>query len=256
MSARNFSLANDVVLKTPEAVKECLDREINLNINISEPSIRSLLFSGNSPGAQQGCSLAHLAAACATRESLAILIHAGLDIHARDINGLTPLHYAATYANPEAVKLLIFAGAEIDAVDKCGMTPLHWAVKNGMAASIHNLPCARILLYAGAKSDLKDQNNRIPLDCLYRGGFTHGKQGEWKRAFEETKPRESKKLTAEDEVAPSLEALAIRTIISNSALTKSLLYRNNLSEDISLQIEKMASQQLTPPELTPPIQLF
>jgi ankyrin repeat protein len=252
MSARNFSLANDVVLKTPKAVKECLDREPNLNINISEPDIRSQLFSGNSPGAQ-GCSLAHLAAACATRESLAILIHAGLDIHARDARGLTPLHYAASYANSEAVKLLIFAGAAIDAVDQRGMTPLHWAVRNGMAASIRNLPCARILLYAGAKPDLKDQNNRLPLDCLYRGGCTDSEERKWERAFKETKPREFKKLTAEDAIVPSLKALAfnalVDNLVNNSALTKNLLYRNNLPEDFSLQIEEMVSQILTPPNV-------
>lgn len=223
MSANKFSLANEVVLKTHSLVKHFLSQNQDLNVDVSN---RWQKTPGNSPGAK-GWLFAHFAASCATRESLALLIHAGLDIHARDRQGLTPLHYAAAYANPEAVKLLIFAGVDIDAVDNDGMAPLHWAVQHDMAQSIQNLPCARILLYAGAKHDLKDNKERTPFGCLYRGGFSHKEQAQWDRAFRETKPRAS--------------------IGDNEAFTKNLLYRSTLPEDVSLKIEETASQILTPP---------
>lgn len=241
MSLKNYPYAPEVVLKTPDAVKAWLKLNQNPNIEIPANVAKKFAALETFPG-RQGCLLSHQAAACATRESLAILIENGLDIHAKDINGLTPLHYAAVFKNVEAIKLLVFAGTDINALDNNGKTPLHWLVANDTYAK--NILCARILLYAGAIPDVKDKNHKTPLDNMTQkyGPFS------WQEAFK-TMPRIATKFTVEygGSGAPSLEAWVIHSIANNSALTKNLEYRNHIPELVSLRLEEMISRQLTPP---------
>ena len=92
---------------------------------------------------------------------VAELIEAGADIHARGINGWTPLHMAANRGHVEKARLLIDAGAdvncrtEIDALE----TPLMEAASRGQPGT------ARLLLEHGADPSMRDtMNNRTPLE--------------------------------------------------------------------------------------------
>ena len=71
------------------------------------------------------------------------LLDAGVDVNAKEENGMTPLHYAAQYGRKEIVELLIDEGAEVNAKDNDGRTPLDFA---GGAT-------AELLLKHGGKSD-------------------------------------------------------------------------------------------------------
>ena len=169
LSLKNYSLADSEVLQTPEAVEYCLKRDEKLDITFGENPIRQISYKLPLPGIK-GCSV-DSAAACATQESLAILIAAGLNIHEKDPQGLTPLHYAAAYSNDPAVKILILAGADINATGDKGETPLHCAVKRHQGMSKNNIQCVKILLYAGADSNLQDKNNKKPSDYLSIEGY-------------------------------------------------------------------------------------
>lgn len=59
---------------------------------------------------------------------IAILIHAGAKLEAKDQAGETPLHVAAQEGCADAVTALIKAGANMKARDKQGSTPLKSAV--------------------------------------------------------------------------------------------------------------------------------
>jgi ankyrin repeat protein len=52
-----------------------------------------------------------------------VLLAAGADVHARDIDLNTPLHIAAKALHPDIVKALVARGADLDAVNKDGETP-------------------------------------------------------------------------------------------------------------------------------------
>ena len=60
--------------------------------------------------------------------SIAVLLDAGADIHARDRFGRTSLHTASVQGQPEYIAALVDAGADINARDDYGRTPLHIAV--------------------------------------------------------------------------------------------------------------------------------
>jgi len=60
-----------------------------------------------------------------------ILLEAGADINAKNINGQTTLHFAAMRGNKEACKFLVSQGADINAVNRDGDTPLAFAFKRG-----------------------------------------------------------------------------------------------------------------------------
>lgn len=79
-----------------------------------------------------------------TLESVARLIHSGVDVNEIDDYGFTPLIEAAIVNSAEITKLLLQSGAEIDAPDTTGRTALHWAVDN------HNLALCQLLLESKA----------------------------------------------------------------------------------------------------------
>ena len=63
------------------------------------------------------------------REDIELLLNAGANINARNIQGQTPLHYAAFYFYPETVLTLLEYGAEFSA-DTNGKTPWDYGVMN------------------------------------------------------------------------------------------------------------------------------
>jgi len=55
----------------------------------------------------------------------------GVDVNAKDEEGVTPMHYAASGGNKEIAELLIAEGADVNAMEEWGQTPLHWAAVVG-----------------------------------------------------------------------------------------------------------------------------
>ena len=78
---------------------------------------------------------------------------AGADLNAQaEYEGLTPLHFVAQNNNPAVVTALLKSGLDLHARDQRGLTPLHWAAwKNKNPAVITTLldagadPMARTL---------------------------------------------------------------------------------------------------------------
>ena len=56
---------------------------------------------------------------------------AGVDVHAKNKDGYTPLHVAARSGRKEIAELLIAEGADVNAKDGFGGTPLGWAIRSG-----------------------------------------------------------------------------------------------------------------------------
>ncbi|MDR1740449.1 MAG: ankyrin repeat domain-containing protein [Synergistaceae bacterium] len=82
-------------------------------------------------------------------------IDAGVDVNAKDEDGLTPLMYAVRDSgDPEVVSALLKAGADVNAKDNTGRTPLTYANTSGV---IH------VLLGAGAEVDARDEEGNTPL---------------------------------------------------------------------------------------------
>ena len=52
-----------------------------------------------------------------------MLLSKGANVHAKDLNGSTPLHHAANMGNVRAIELLIASGAEVNARDNDGRPP-------------------------------------------------------------------------------------------------------------------------------------
>jgi ankyrin repeat protein len=59
------------------------------------------------------------------------LIDQGMDLHAKDSLGYTPLHNACKNCHAEVVKALLEKGADVHAKNNDGWTPLHYACRYG-----------------------------------------------------------------------------------------------------------------------------
>jgi len=59
------------------------------------------------------------------------LIGQGVDLHAKDSDGYTPLHDACRCGHKEVVKALLEKGADVHTMADDGMTPLHQPCENG-----------------------------------------------------------------------------------------------------------------------------
>ena len=81
-----------------------------------------------------GWTALHFVAFATTKEPTAILpilLEAGANTEARNLEGNTPLHLvAASWQSVETVSILLKAGADIEARNKAGNTPLQRAVKS------------------------------------------------------------------------------------------------------------------------------
>lgn len=229
LSLKNYSLKDEHVLRTPQAVSILLEMKPDWNKPFAAMSIQrtagySPLATGNSPGQCECLYLSHVVAALATKETFPLLMMSGLDIHARDSNGLTPLHYAAANANVDVVKLLILAGADINAVDNLGRSPLDWTRINGGATSTCNGVCNSVLKHAGAKLYLFE-------------------------ASPKTSPFAEESIKRLVQKSPlTLAQSAMLALIREGVVTRNLHYRNILPENIALEFEELADKILTPPE--------
>ena len=94
-------------------------------------------------------------------EALEALLRAGVDIHARDARGMTPLTQAALEGHREFVEVLLRAGADSDAPGQDGRTALIWAIlRDARSRSRH---IVRLLLDAGADPDARDEQGGTAL---------------------------------------------------------------------------------------------
>lgn len=119
----------------------------------------------NDHDAHRSTALHHAAASCETgRELISVLVRAGAELEARDVDGCTPLLLAARFEAPEAAAALLAAGAKVDAADNEGRTGLHWAADKGL------LRTAKLLLEHGASRTAKDKAGRTPLTHAKRSG--------------------------------------------------------------------------------------
>ncbi|XP_047104808.1 TD and POZ domain-containing protein 1-like [Schistocerca piceifrons] len=91
-------------------------------------------------------------------EEVRLLLAAGADVGARDVDGETALHWAALRGHAAVVRLLLSAASDPNARDQWWRTPLHWAARNGHAEA------AAALLQAGADRGKTDEDADTPLD--------------------------------------------------------------------------------------------
>lgn len=103
--------------------------------------------------------------------TIAVLLVAGADIHARDKNGATPLHRAVRTRCAAAVKALLTAGADATIKNKSGSTPFHLAVQNtgrGGSGSDPAKAAQREIIEAflehGVSPTIQDANGKSVLD--------------------------------------------------------------------------------------------
>ncbi|XP_064642866.1 serine/threonine-protein phosphatase 6 regulatory ankyrin repeat subunit A-like [Lineus longissimus] len=90
-------------------------------------------------------------------DTVKILIDAGADVDAKDINNVTPLLASASGGHSDTVKILIDAGADVDAKSTNNDTPLLVSARRGHSDTV------KILTDAGADVDAKDIINDTPL---------------------------------------------------------------------------------------------
>jgi len=100
----------------------------------------------------------HSAAEKGNIEEAKSLIKEGIDVNAKDQDGLTPLHYATWEGHLKIVRLLIENGADINAKNKWGNTPLHYAIKR------RHLKIVRLLIENGADINAWNEWGETPLD--------------------------------------------------------------------------------------------
>ncbi len=93
---------------------------------------------------------------------VAILLAAGADPNAVDVDGATPLMYAAEEGAPEILRTLLTEEADLNAQDAKGLTALMYAADHCQTESV------RLLVHAGADVTLRDNNGYTALKRVHR----------------------------------------------------------------------------------------
>lgn len=139
--------------------KEC-DSELQRLFGMEDiQGMRRSLEMGANPDVNYGINgpLIKMAAALDTFEICELLIEFGVDVHAADMHGITPLHMAAAWGKTENVSELLAMGLCVNSLTKNGRTPLH------MAALLWAQTCVT-LLDAGANPAIKTDKGLTALD--------------------------------------------------------------------------------------------
>jgi len=97
-------------------------------------------------------------------EVITMRVKSGVDVNAKDPNGMTPLAYALTWGvitgqRPEVAMALMKSGANINEKDPNGGIPLMYAANNGNAPRL--IPA---FLKASADAKAKDCDGKTALD--------------------------------------------------------------------------------------------
>ena len=122
--------------------------------------MQALLNAGADPltvDNHQSTPLSLVAAFSGNPELASLLIDAGVDVNAKDLDGDTALHEAFRRNHVEVVRILIQAGARVDERCNCGRTPIFKASARGCADGV------RLLLEAGANLKLSNDAGWTPL---------------------------------------------------------------------------------------------
>src|ERR1044072_1954812 len=103
----------------------------------------------------------------AQAEVIGLLIDAGANTNAADMDGATALHRAVRTRCAAAVNALIARGADVRKTNRSGSTPLHLAVQTtgrGGSGSAHarseQAEIVRLLVAHGARADDRDGHGR------------------------------------------------------------------------------------------------
>lgn len=123
--------------------------------NVEECRILLAIIDVNTRDSRDWTAL-HVAAAADQRTVFPILIEAGADINAFDINGQSPLILAIDNGHIDAVIDLCEAGADVNASHKNGFSPLCLAVRRG-------IEMVNLLLALGAEHSALDAGGWAPL---------------------------------------------------------------------------------------------
>jgi uncharacterized protein len=97
-------------------------------------------------------------------ETTATLVSYQADVNQTAPGNYTALHKASIHANRTILQVLLEAGADIDARDMEGDTPLLWAAWKGQAAN------ALLLLERGADFRLRNRRGETPLSYAKESG--------------------------------------------------------------------------------------
>ena len=144
---------------TAESVAACL--EAGADVNARTDSTFDVLFFSGVFGRYTPL---HFATIYSWNGMVTVLLAAGAEVDARDLNGETPLHWAAgRNRNPAVIAELVEAGADLDARDGDGNTPLHASRRNT------NPAVALLLLELGADPIMVNDSGQVanPMDCSY-----------------------------------------------------------------------------------------
>lgn len=116
--------------------------------------------------ATDGFTALHLASFFGKTEAARLLLEAGASPGATSTNDamVQPLHSAAAGRHHEVCRLLIAAGADVDARQVQGFTPLHQAAHSG------DVELAELLLSAGADPRLTMDDGRTPAETAALAG--------------------------------------------------------------------------------------
>jgi len=96
---------------------------------------------------------------------LLILLEAGADIDAPDVDDMTPLDHAAESCHVNVVAALLEAGADVNRGGEYNVTPLHHACERHFDSDVAP---ARVLIRNGATVDARDRWGQAPLDYAIR----------------------------------------------------------------------------------------
>ncbi len=67
-----------------------------------------------------------------------VLVEQGMDVNAKQVDGMTPLHWAVYHDDVAMTKMLVAAGADVNATNRYDVPPLFLACENGNAAIVGN----------------------------------------------------------------------------------------------------------------------
>lgn len=100
----------------------------------------------------------HEAARNGDRAAVQVLVEAGADVDATDVEGVSVLHYAALSGNAAVVEFLLDLHADPKVLTRTGETVLHWAAATG------NLGVMRLMTRQGIDVNALNMDGETALD--------------------------------------------------------------------------------------------
>ena len=95
--------------------------------------------------------------------SLQVLLNAGADIHAQDVDGNTPMHHVAMEGHIDTLTQLLQEGSNINGKNYARRTPIHFAALKG------KLACVKALVAKRASIHVPDASGHLPIILFCKG---------------------------------------------------------------------------------------